>query len=256
MLWNTLLVNPLFNILVVFYQLTGNLALSIILLTVIMRAVLLPLVIPSLKTMQKQRDLQPQLEKIKKKYKYDKKKQAEKQMELLKEHGLNPAAGCLTQLPMFVILIALFSVIRNFSNGLGLDEINALIYFDSLKFTSLEQIKTSFLWMDLGSPDPYYVLAIGAGIFQFFASKMSQPYVEKGTKAAKKTPDKKDDLAYNMQEQMLFMMPIMTVIIGLRLPAGTVLYILVTTIFSLFQTYFVSGWGGLSPYIKKLKGLI
>lgn len=255
-LWNTLLVNPLLNILVGFFQLTGNLGISIILLTVLIRTVLIPLVLPSMKNMQKQRDLQPQIEKIKKKYKYDKKKQAEMQMALLKEHGLNPAAGCLTQIPMFIVLIALFNVIGKFSNGIVLEDINALIYFDSFKFVSLDQIKTSFLWMDLGKADPYYVLAILSGVFQFFASKMTQPYVEEGGKAAKKTPDKKDDIAYNMQEQMLYMMPIMTVIIGLRLPAGTVLYILVTTVFSIFQTYFVSGWGGLSPYIKKLKGMI
>lgn len=255
-IWQSFLVTPLFNVLVAFEQLTNSLGIAIILLTILIRLVLVPVVVPSMRAMKKQRDLQPELDKLKKKYKHDKKLQAEKQMELFKEHGINPAAGCLTQIPMLIVLIALFSVIRKFSEGLPLSDINSLIYFDSLKFQSLAAIKTNFLWLDLTSPDPYYILAVVAGFFQFLASKMTQPYVEAGEKAAKKTPDKTDDIAYNMQEQMMFIMPLLTVFIGLRLPSGTVLYILATTIFSVFQTYYISGLGGLKPYVNKLNKLL
>jgi membrane protein insertase Oxa1/YidC/SpoIIIJ len=68
----------------------------------------------------------------------------------------------------------------------------------------------------------------------------------------KKTPDKNDDIAYNMQQQMLYTMPIMNFIIGLTLPSGVVLYIVTTTLFSIVQTYFVSGWGGMQHIINKL----
>ena len=93
-IWHTLLVTPIFNLLMVLYKYSGSLGFSIIILTIIIRAILIPLVLPSLKNMKKQRDLQPELDKIKQKYKYDKKKQAEMQMELFKKHGLNTRNYC------------------------------------------------------------------------------------------------------------------------------------------------------------------
>ncbi|HLC93899.1 MAG TPA: YidC/Oxa1 family membrane protein insertase [Patescibacteria group bacterium] len=250
-IWNLILINPILNVLVGFYQLTGNLGFSIVLLTILIRTILIPAMLPSMKTMQKQRELQPELDKIRKKFKHDKKKQAEMQMELFKKHGLNPASGCLTQIAMIVVLIALYGVIRRFTGGTNIEEINSHLYFSFLNLDLVEQIQIRFLWLDLTKPDPYYVLAVLSGVFQLFQSKMTQPYVEIGEKAAQKTPDKKDDIAYNIQEQMLYTMPIMNFIIGVTLPAGVVLYILTTTIFSLVQTYFVSGLGGLKPWLKK-----
>ncbi|MFA6981437.1 MAG: YidC/Oxa1 family membrane protein insertase [Patescibacteria group bacterium] len=226
---------------------------SIIVLTLLIRLVLVPVVIPSLRNMKKQRDLQPLLDKLKAKYSHDKKVLAEKQMALFKEHGINPASGCLNQILMIIVLIALYGVIRRFSTGLNLEEINKLIYSESMKFTSMDQIKTKFLYLNLEKPDPYLVLAILSGLFQLVASKMMAPYAKAGEKAAKKTPDKKDDLAYNMQSQMLYTMPIMNVIIGARLPAGVVLYLVTTTVFSVAQTYFVSGLGGLKSWVEKLQ---
>src|SRR3989344_5779968 len=251
LVWNLILVNPMLNVLAGFYQLIGSLGLSIILLTILIRTILIPVMLPSMKTMQKQRELQPELDKLKKKYKHDKKKQAEAQMELFKQHGLNPASGCLTQIVMIIVLIALYGVIRNFTGGADINEINTHLYFDFLSLDPAVQIPTRFLWLDLTKPDPYFILATLSGLFQLLQSKMTQPYVEEGEKAAQKTPDKKDDIAYNIQEQMLYTMPIMNFIIGVTLPAGVVLYILTTTIFSLVQTYFVSGLGGLKPWLKK-----
>jgi YidC/Oxa1 family membrane protein insertase len=188
-----------------------------------------------MKTMKKQRELQPELEKIKEKYKYDKQKQAEEQMKFFKQHGLNPASGCFSQIIMILVLFALYGVIQGFTKG-GNGDIN-----------------TVFFYLNLGQPDPIYALPILAGLVTLVSSKMMQPYVEKGEKLAKKTADKSDDLAYNMQEQMLYLMPVMTVVITLRLPSGIALYLLVTTIFSVVQQYFVSGWGGMRPIINKLK---
>jgi len=251
-IWNTILVNPIFNVLVGLYKLTGDLGISIILLTTLIRFILIPAVLPSMKAMKKQRDLQPELDKIKEKYKQDKKKQAEMQMELFKKHGLNPASGCLTQVVMIVVLIALYGVIRMFTINPDILALNARIYFDFIKLGATEIIRTQFLWMNLSKPDPLFILAILSGLLQLIQSKMTMPYVEAGEKAAHKTADKKDDIAYNMQQQMLYTMPIMNVIIGVTLPAGVVLYILATTIFSVVQTYFFSGWGGMKSWLHKL----
>jgi len=71
---NTILINPIFNFLIALYRLTGNLGISIILFTVIAKAILIPVTLPSIKMAKKQRDIQPELEKINQKFKYDKKK--------------------------------------------------------------------------------------------------------------------------------------------------------------------------------------
>jgi len=248
------LVNPLLNVLVFFYRTSGNLGISIILLTVLIRFILVPVMSPSLKSMKKQRDLQPELDEIKKKYKNDKQKQAEKQMALFKQHGINPASGCLSQIAMLIVLIALFNVIQLFAVKGDHSLINSKLYFEQHKLASEETIDTGFLYLDyLAKPDPYFILALLSGILQFIASKMTLPYVEKAEKAAKATEPKSDDIAFQMQQQSLYMMPIMNVVIGVTLPAGVVLYIVVTTIFTIVQNYLSTGWGGLQPWINKIK---
>lgn len=254
-IWNTVLVNPIFNILMVFYRLTGSLGVSIILLTIIIKVILIPIVLPSMKTMKKQQDLQPELNKLKEKFKYDKKKLAQMQMELFKQHGINPASGCWTQIVMLLVLIALYGVIQQFTINADIVAINSRIYFDFLKLGATSVVNTSFLYLNLAKPDPIYLLAILAGLIQFVASKMTMPYIEMGEKAAKKTPDKKDDMGYNIQQQMMYTMPIMNFIIGITLPSGVVLYIVTTTVFQVVQTYFFSGWGGMKPLVNKVSKL-
>ena len=239
LLWQTLLVKPLLNALVVLFEVTNSLGISIILFTVAIRFLLLPIVLPTTRNMKKQRDLQPELEKLKKKHKNDKRKQAEAQMELFKKHGLNPATGCVSQVPMFLILIALFGVIRTLATSTDISDVNSLLYSPALYFDN--SIDTSFLVWDLGTKDSYYILPVLAGLAQFGVSKYMYKLTKTGEKLAKKTPDRKDDIAYNVQEQMLYMMPLMTVFIGINLPAGVVLYMLTTSVFMAVQNYYVMG---------------
>ncbi len=252
-LYQTILVNPIFNTLALVFLLTNSLGFSIIGLTIVVKTISIPAMLPSLRSIKKQRNLQPQLDKLKKKYKYDKKKQAELQMQLFKEHGINPASGCYSMIITILIFTALYSVIRQITQVADISEINAHLYFDFLKFTSLEQLSTKFFYLDLATPDPYFIMAILAGVTQFILAKMTMPYVEQGVKAAKKTPDKKDDFAYNMQKQSMYIMPGMMALLGLSLPSGVIMYIITSTIFSVVQNYFINGWGGLQPLINKIK---
>jgi membrane protein insertase Oxa1/YidC/SpoIIIJ len=71
-----------------------------------------------------------------------------------------------------------------------------------------------------------------------------KPAVDKAEKVAKNTPDKQDDIMYNVQEQMLYTMPIVTFIIGISLPAGLTLYMLVSTLIAAAQYLIVNrGYG-------------
>jgi YidC/Oxa1 family membrane protein insertase len=250
-IWNTLLVNPIFNILVFIEYLVGDWGVSIIIFTILMRFALVPIVLPSMRTMKKQKELQPEIIKLKNKYKHDKKKQAEAQMALFKEHGLNPASGCITQIPMLLVLFAVFGVISKIT-GHDIASINSHVYFDFLKLTG-DSLNLKFLFWNLGKSDPYYVLPIISGLSQFIVSKVSFGFNQKAQGVAKKTPDKSDDLAYNVQQQMLYMMPIMTAYISTQLPTGVVIYIIVTSIFSFFQTYLLLGGSHRDELLKKIK---
>ena len=82
---------------------------------------------------------------------------------------------------------------------------------------------------------------------------MMAPVVATAKKEAQKTPEKTDDMATAMQSQMTYMFPLMTILIGYSFPSGLILYWLIFSLFTAIQQYFVSGWGGLEPWIRRLK---
>lgn len=223
---------------------TGTYGWAIIVITVLIRSLLLPLTLPSMKMAVKMRQLQPEIDELKKKYANDKVGLQQAQLRLFQEHNLNPASGCLPNLLQFIILIALYQV---FNNVARLDPAPGL--FD-------------FLWLDITKPDPLFILPVIAGVTQLLLGLMLLPVTDPSAKTtmALSTTTKKDDkqaediasMAQSMQQQMVFVMPIITLFLALKFPAGLALYWVVTTIFSLVQQYFVSGWGGLPNVFKKL----
>ena len=255
-IFNTFLVNPLFNFLVLFYKLFGNnMGLAIIAASLFVKVISFPLTHSSLKTMQKQKGLTGKLNELKAKYGHDKKKLSEEQLKLYKEAGINPASGCLMQIFPILVIIAFYSVVNHVfgANALSISDINLRLYFPFLKLVEGSVINPNFLYLNLSKPDHLFILPVLAALLQFLTSKMMMPAIEKAEKLAKKTEDTKDDVMYNVQGQMLYTMPIIFLIVGIKLPSGVVLNIVVTTIFSMVQQYFVSGFGGLVPWMKKLK---
>lgn len=236
-----------FDFLLFLYQFTGSLGLAIIVLTLIIRLVLVPLTLPSLKAREKIAELQPQLSKLKKKHQDDKQALQKAQLELYQKYNVNPLAGCLPQLVQIGLLIFLYQTLINF---LGQDAVNGIA------------VNPSFLWLDLTQPDSKYVLPIIAGVSQLFLSLMISPGAEvrdivpnkaKSKQVQKENKAEEDTagMAASMQQQMLYIMPVMTVFIASRFPSGLAVYWVMTTLFSISQQYFVSGWGGLKSYVVK-----
>lgn len=232
----------LYQSLLFFYQLFGgNLGLSIIAITLITKLILLPLTIPSLRSAKKMQDLKPELDRLKAKH-TEKAALQQAQVALYKERGINPMAGCLPQIFQIIILISLYQV---------------FMYF--LKQSSIGGITLNpyFIYLDLTKPDRTYIMPVLAGISQLVFSLMMQSGLESHVQNPKKKDDKKKEedkleMASSMQQQMVYMMPAMTVIISLNFPSGLVLYWVISTVFSLIQQYFFSGWGGLIPALKKI----
>ena len=100
------------NALMGLYFAFDNFGMAVVALTVLISVVSLPLMLPSLKSAEKMRELQPQLDKLKKKWAGNKEKLARAQMDFYKEKGINPAGGCLPQILRLVVLIAMYSVFQ------------------------------------------------------------------------------------------------------------------------------------------------
>ncbi len=251
------LYQPLLNGLVALYHIFGdNFGLAIIAITVIVKVVTYPLTKPSMEMAKKQKEIAPELRKLKEKYKDDKQLFLKKQMELYKEHGINPASGCLPQIVQIVILIFLYRVFTDLlqANGLLSEQVVKYIYdFEFLKFAEGESLNTQFLIYNLASVDKTYTLPILSAVAQFVMSKMMMASNKGTEKIVKSTPDTTDDLMYNMQESMTYTFPIMTLFIGISLPAGLSLYWLVSTILGIVQYIIINKYS--VRKLLNLKGL-
>ncbi len=253
-IWFIFLYQPLVNLLILFYKvLFQNLGLAIIALTLGIRSALRPLILPSMKTAQKMKQLQPELEELKKKYKEDKQGLAQAQLKLYQKHGFNPAAGCLPQIIQIIILIALFQAFNQVLSPDGdiIAKLNEILY-SPLQLSEEVAINTKFLYLELTKPDliqlPFSlnlqifkidkvpgIFLLAAALTQFISSKSMFPMAQSAQSKAEKTPQQEDDMAAAMQKQMLYMMPLMTLFIGFRFASGLVLYWLTFSMFMLFS---------------------
>ncbi len=227
--FNTILYQPLFNVLVLIYQyLPGHdFGVAVIVLTIIIRIIFSPLMIKSIKSQKVLSELQPKIQEIQQKYKDDKEKQAKEMMALYQKEKFNPFGGCLPLLVQLPILIALYRV---FWKGLQPGAMSLLYSF----VPNPGAINPTFLgFLNLGEANIF--LAIIAGITQFFQTKMLSP---KKPKIGQKK-DQMGQFSNLMQKQMLYFFPIFTVVILSRLPSAIGLYWIVTALFSILQQYLI-----------------
>lgn len=221
--YNEILYRPLLNLLIWFYNIIPgqDIGIAIIILTILVRFLLYPFYTKSVKSQKALQKLQPEIQKIKEKYKNNSEQQSKEMMKFYKENKINPLSGCLPLLIQLPILIALFRV---FQQGLDPKHLDTLYSFVSRP----EIIHTHFLGViDLAVPS--LILALLAAISQFFQSKM----------LLVKQKQKKSDFASMMSQQMTYFMPFITFFIAMRLPAALALYWLITTLFAISQQYFI-----------------
>lgn len=219
--FTTILYQPLYNL---FIFLLGvmpghNVGLAIIALTAVIRVLLYPLKHKSIDAQIKLRDLQPELQEINKKYKNDRQGASMATMQMYKDKGINPAAGCLPQLLQLPILLVLFLVFRN-----GVYQHDLLYSFVAIP----EQVSTHFLWIkDMTMPDPWFILPALAGVSQFLFSRSIM-------RLQPATGDPNDVMTI-MSKQMIYFFPLMTVFIAARLPAALSVYWVVGTLVDWYQ---------------------
>lgn len=262
--FNILLIQPLTNGLILFYKVLGsNMGIAIIGFSLFLRFILNPLTKPYMNSMKKMKEVEPLLNKLKKKYKNKPQDLMKAQSELYKQKGINPGAGCLPYILQIVVLIALFNVFTKVlaNNGDTIAKVNELLYLP-LKFAEDTTLNTKFLYLDVRNPDTFAVAGVPfpipgpvlilAGLIQFLSAKMNMKVVAQEKKLAKKTPTGADDMAASMQSSMIYTFPVMTILFGIRFPSGLALYWLLFSVFQMWQQYKSIGWGGLTPWVKRL----
>lgn len=268
-LFNFLLLQPTINIIVLIlrvletFNIPGALGLSIILLTVGVRFLLWPLVTSQTKSMKQMNELRPKINDLKKKYKDDKAKLASAQMELYKEHGVNPAGGCLPILVQIILIAPIYQVIAALVGGAdGLSRINYFLYNPAWRLEKLPD--PWFLGFNLADyPSSFFsgryeLLAIPVitAVLQFLLSKMMYPAAPlkeypKDSPKEKKEKESMEDAMASMQSQMIYLMPIMLGYFAFTFPVGLSLYINTLTLMSVVQQYKVAGLGGLTPWVER-----
>lgn len=211
--------------------------LAIILVTVLLKILLYPLTRKQIQSMQKMQAIQPQMKELQEKYGKDREKLAQKQMELYKESGVNPASGCLPLLLQMPILFAFYYALM----GLGTKLDEPFLWIPSLAFPSYQ---AGLSWLTpltpqhLLSPEvwPYLILPIIYVVSQLIMQRMGQtanPSVGGGS-----------------TNTVMMLMPLMFGYITLIVPSGLTLYWVTSNVLQIIQQGLMTGWGGLLPTRK------
>jgi YidC/Oxa1 family membrane protein insertase len=231
-IYNAVVYHPILNLLVVLYKVIPDIGVVIIIVTILIRLALAPSFHKSLKSQKEMNALQPKLNAVREKHKDNKEAQAKAMMDLYKEHKISPFGSCLPLLLQLPILIALYQV---FSKALTnhLTGLYSFVHFTGTinpKFFNLIDLSKAG-WGNGMISWPGIVLAVLAGVAQFWQSKMMMPKADSTTV--------QDSTTRIMQAQTTYFLPLFTIYIGTRWPAGLPLYWLVTTLFSVAQQYYI-----------------
>lgn len=200
--WFAALAKPLLYTLKFFYRYVGNYGVAIIIITIILKMIFFPLTHKSYKSMKGMQKIQPEMVRIKEKYKDDRDAMNKAVMELYRDHKVNPMGGCL---PMVVQIPVFFAL------------------YKSLMFSIELRHAPFFFWVtDLADKDPYYVTPVIMGISMFLQQKM--------------TPSNMDP----MQQKMMLALPVVFTFMFLSFPSGLVLYWLVNNILTISQQMYIN----------------
>jgi len=241
-IWN-LFIEVFINVLLTIYNAVGqNFGIAIILFTILIRIVTWPLNAQQMKGAKAMQDLQNDKEwqAIQKKYAKDKEKLAQEQMRVYREKGINPFGSCLPTLIQFPIIIALYQSITRALGATPLDllKLSRSIIFPFLDVSDLIPLHSKFLWMNLGQPEPYYILAIIVAVTTYIQSKLTLP-----------PSTNPNDQSAAMGQSMAYTMPLMLGWFALTFPSGLSVYFITSNILGIIQ-YAAQGkanWRNLLP---------
>ena len=238
---------------------------SIVVLTLIVRALVIPLYRKQLVSQRRMQLLQPEIKEINRRYKGDTMKARVAQQELFKERGVSPFAGCLPLLLQMPLLFIIYSVIQN---GLTNQDPTGMLNIFGFQVVDIEcknlingvvdatrpcidTVIPQLGNLDVSRPSTFFdlnlggfvlgfsILAIVSAILQLVQSRMMLPVSNPSD----------DDPNTRIQRQTMLFLPLISVVYGGFLPAGLFIYWITATVFSIVQQYLIVGWGGMFPFL-------
>ena len=202
------------NTLQKFSEITGNYGIAIILLTILVRVVILPLTIKQEKKKKKMREIQPEVDKLRTKYKDDPQVMQTKMQEIYKANKVNPMAGCLPLFVQMCIFITLFRVLT--------------------KPGSIPE-DAHFLWFNLKYPDALIALPFGfltslnvLPLLNMVVTFFQQKMMSTGTQDT--NPQMKT---------MLYTLPFVILVMTYKMPSGVSLYWFTSSLLAVIQQFFI-----------------
>jgi len=228
-----------------FYGFTQNYALAIALLTLCVMVILTPLTLKGTKSMLQMQRLQPEVRRLQQQYKGDRQKLNEELMKFYQEHKINPLGGCLPlllQAPVFIVLYRVLSKLARDTNGDG--------FFDPSYLN-----KSTDLFKDLSNSKE--MLSFGIDLSKSAVTKLGESftssipylimillvagssYYQQRQISARQT-GQADTPMMRQQQMLMKIFPIFFAVISLTLPAGLVVYFLVSNSYRIAQQYYIT----------------
>ncbi|MFA9289057.1 MAG: YidC/Oxa1 family membrane protein insertase [Weeksellaceae bacterium] len=257
-IFEIIFVNPVVNLLVVFYKLflqvglPGAFGFAIIAITLSIRGLLHPFFQQQIDTAHKMKGIKPKIDELSKKHKNDAKKLQQEQMRLYQEAGINPAAGCLFAIVQIPVFIGLYQTLQLFlvhgsENGV-VKQINQKLYDSMLHIQSIDP---NFFMFNLAlSPAKagewyYYLIPVMTAALQYWQTQVTMPAMtSEPAKTDKKDGSKKEEKSNTSEEfqkalqmQMKYFFPIMIGYFSYTLPVGLSIYWNIFSLFSIIQHY-------------------
>jgi len=255
------------------YSLTGDIGISIILLTILLRILLIPVFRAQIVSQRRMQMLQPEIRAIQTKYKGDRAKISAEQMKLYKDRGVNPASGCLPAVLQLFLLLPMYQV---FMRGLTAPDISSMLNPFGFQLVNVECynptdpyapcIDPAIPWLSwlpkldgglnipgypggLPSNEPeifimvFSGLGLGLSLLASFSAVMQliQSRMMMNRNAAP------GDTAAATTNRMMLLLPLFSLIYGAILPAGLFIYWITTSVFSIVQQFLINGYGGMFP---------
>jgi len=251
-MWDTIIIQPFTNVLLLINSLVNNFGVSIILFTILIRLITHPLTVKQFKSSQALQKLNedPRYKKMQEKYKNDKERLSQEQMKMYKELGVNPLGSCLPTLIQLPLILGLYqSVTRAMAaSPLELFRLEQFVYPRLIDASKLLPLQNKFLWMDLGQPERLNLfgiaipfLAILVVVTTFLQSKLIQP------------PSSGNDQTAMIGKSMNIYMPLLMGFMAYSLASGLAIYFLTSNLFGIVQYALLgrANWSNIFPFLKK-----
>jgi YidC/Oxa1 family membrane protein insertase len=238
-LFHTYLSLPIYNLLVYLIGIVpgGDVGLAVILVTLIVKAVVMPLSISAVRTQRAMKVIEPELKAIKEKYKDDAEKQAKETFALYKKYRINPFASFATLLIQLPILLALYWVFR----GEALPHIDIASLYTFVPIPS--HIATSLFGL-LPVTGKSIILAAAAGVTQFLQAYFAVPTPAKAEKSTMS-----EDFGRAMAMQARYVIPFIIALVAYETSGAVALYFVTANIVTVIQEFIVRK----RPIIKEKK---